>query len=196
MKYPLNLTFKIMALAPQITVTDASGMQVFYVRQKFLKLTEEVTIYADSSQTHPLYMIKADQVIDFGARYYITDANGSALGSVEQDGVKTIWKAHYQIRIGPTPALTIRENNPWIKVADLTLSLAPYIGPLLSGYLFHPSYRVATDSEQRIVTQLKKRPSLFQRRFVIDKVSELQPAEETVVLLSLLMMVLLEHRRG
>ena len=32
--YPLSLSFKLLALAPQITVTDSSGALLFYVKQK------------------------------------------------------------------------------------------------------------------------------------------------------------------
>ena len=40
MQYPLELSFKIIALAPQIYVKDARGQELLYVRQKLLKLKE------------------------------------------------------------------------------------------------------------------------------------------------------------
>jgi hypothetical protein len=55
MQFPLKLTFKILAVAPQITVTDASGQILFYVKQKLFKLKEAITVYSDSSQTRELY---------------------------------------------------------------------------------------------------------------------------------------------
>ena len=47
MNYPLDLSFKILAIAPQISVSDANGALVLYVKQKAFKLKEDVTIYAD-----------------------------------------------------------------------------------------------------------------------------------------------------
>ena len=38
MNYPLNLTFKIVALAPQLSITDTAGNLHFYVKQKLFKL--------------------------------------------------------------------------------------------------------------------------------------------------------------
>ena len=68
MHYPLNLSFKIMAFAPQISITDGSGQMIFYVKQKLFKLKESVTVFADAAQTQPLYHINADRMLDFGAR--------------------------------------------------------------------------------------------------------------------------------
>ena len=71
MQFPLSLSFKILALAPQVYVRDASGVVQMYVRQKLMKLKEAVTVFADESQTTPLYTINADRVIDWSARYNI-----------------------------------------------------------------------------------------------------------------------------
>ena len=38
MNYPLHLSFKILALARQLSMTDASGNRIFYVKQKVFKL--------------------------------------------------------------------------------------------------------------------------------------------------------------
>ena len=118
MQYPLELAFKILALTPQISVTDASGKLVFYVKLKMFKLKELVTIFSDEAQTIPLYYINADRVIDFSARYHFTDVNGTNLGSVKREGVRSLWKAHYNILAGDDIVMNIREENPWVKVAD------------------------------------------------------------------------------
>ena len=67
MKYPLELSFKIISLGPQLSVTDANGGLVFYVKQKLFKLKEEVTVFADVQQARPLYKINADRVLDISA---------------------------------------------------------------------------------------------------------------------------------
>ena len=38
MRFPLDLRFKIVAIAPQISVTDASGALLLYVKQKAFRL--------------------------------------------------------------------------------------------------------------------------------------------------------------
>jgi hypothetical protein len=194
MEYPLELSFKIMALAPQISVTDASGGLVFYVKQKLFKLKEEVTVFADAQQTRALYRIKADRMLDFSARYSFRDVNGINLGSVKREGMKSLWKAHYNISEDDAPAMTIREENPWVKVLDGLFSQIPIIG-MFSGYLLHPAFLVSR-TDGKVVMRLEKQPSFFESKFTIRKQVELDEGWETRVLLSLLMMILLERARG
>jgi len=44
--------------------------------------------------------------------------------------------------------------------------------------------------------RLKKEPAFFQGKFSIEKLAEMSEEEETQILLSLIMMVLLERQRG
>lgn len=194
MQYPLDLSFKIMALAPQISVTDASGGLVFYVKQKLFKLKEEITVFADAKQTQPLYKINADRVLDFSARYHFTDVNGAELGSVKREGMRSLWRAHYDIFEGDALVMTIREENPWVKVLDGLFGQIPFIG-MFSGYLFHPAFLVSR-SDGTVVMRLKKQPAFLESKFTIEKQAELDEGRETRVLLSLLMMLLLERSRG
>ena len=194
MDYPLTLTFKILAVSPQITVTDARGQVVLYVKQKAFKLKEEVTVFADAQQTQPLYKINADRVLDWSARYHFSDVNGLALGSVKREGAKSIWKAHYNILDGETPTLTIQEENPWVKVMDALFTQIPIVG-MFAGYVFHPAFLVSRP-DGTVVMRLEKQPSFFESTFILEKQAELSAQEETRVLLSLLMMTLLERARG
>ena len=195
MQYQLYLSFKVLTLVPQIYIKDATGMSILYVRQKLLKLKEEVTVYADPDQKNRLYKINADRVIDWSARYTFSDMNGVELGSVKRHGTRSLWKAHYDIYDGLDPKMTIREANPFIKVADVILGQIPILN-FFTGYLFHPTYNVMSNQDGRIVMRLKKRPSFFESKFIIEKDAGLEQREEEVVLLSLLMMLLLERKRG
>ncbi len=195
MRYPLTLSFKILAVAPQLAVTDADGDLVFYVRQKLFKLKESVTVFADREQTRPLYTINADRVLDVSARYHFADARSSApLGSVKRQGLKSLWKAHYDIYDGSAHVMTIQEENPWTRLLDGLFASLPLVGAL-SGYVFHPVYRVSR-RDGTVVMRMSKQPAFFEGRFRVDKLAELSAADETRVLLSLLMMILLERARG
>ena len=44
------MTFKILALAPQIQARDAGGALLCYVWQKLFRLKEAVTVYRDEAQ--------------------------------------------------------------------------------------------------------------------------------------------------
>lgn len=194
MHYPLELQFKLWALAPQLSVTDTQGNLVFYVKQKLFKLKEAVTVCADAQQTNPLYSIKADRIIDFSARYNFASSKGIPLGSVKRRGLKSLWKAQYDIFDGDTVIMTIREKNPWVKVMDGLFGEIPILG-IFSGYVFNPAFLV-TRADETVVMSLEKQPSFFSRTFTIKQLNQLSEQEEIRVLLSLLMMILLERTRG
>lgn len=194
MKYPLNLSFKLLAIAQQITGTDAAGQVVFYVKQKAFKLKEAVTVFADVEQTKPMYTIKADRVIDFSARYDFSDQNGRSLGAIKRKGMRSIWKAAYEVFDGDQVVFTITEENPWIKVADAVLSELPVVG-MLTGHFFHPAYLLQRP-DGKDVLRLQKQSAWFEGKFTIEKKGELSDDEETRAMLSLIMLLLLERSKG
>jgi hypothetical protein len=192
--YPLNLSFKILALAQQASLTDADGRLIFYVRQKFLRLVEAVTVFGDAEQTRPLYYINADRMLDISARYNITDVQGLSLGALKRHGLRSLWRSHYDILDGETPLMTITEENPWVKVLNGIFEEIPVVG-MLSGYVLHPAY-LASRTDGMAVMRLEKQPAFFEGKFIVENKMPLQEREETLVLLSLLMMILLERVRG
>lgn len=194
--YPLNLSFKLLALASQATVTDATGRTVLYTRQKLLKFKEHVEIWTDASQGTRLAEIKANKVIDWSARYFFSDAQGRPVGSVGRRGWRSMWKAHYEV-FNPEDERTdfsIHEENGWVKVLDSLLGEIPILG-MFTGFFFHPSY-LASRADGRAVMRLVKQPAFFEGRFSIEKPGDLSPREELNLILSFLMLILLERGRG
>jgi hypothetical protein len=193
MKYPLELKFK-WSFAPQIAVTDQAGQLQFFIRQKLFKLKEAIGVFADEKRTQLRYEIKADRIIDFSARYNFSDSSGRVFGAVKRRGWKSIWRARYDIFNGEDVVFTISEKNPWIKVLDSLFAEIPIAG-LFTGYVFNPTYLVARP-DGNVVMRLEKKPAFFSRIFIIKQVDQLAEQEETQVLLSMLMMLLLERHRG
>lgn len=194
MNYPLNMSFKVLAIARQISVTDAGGNLIFYVKQKAFKLKEAVTVFSDAAQSQPLYSINANKVLDFSARYTFADNSGRPLGSVRRKGMKSIWKAFYEVLDGENVVMTITEENAWTKVLDSLIGEIPVLG-MFTGYLFHPAYLVSRPNGA-VVMRLEKQPAFFEGKFLIQKQAEMNQHEEEQALLSLIMMILLERRRG
>ncbi len=196
LQYPLTLSFKILALASQATVTDAGGRTVLFTRQKLLKFKEHVEIWTDKSQSARLADIRANKVIDWSARYHFTDAAGAPVGSVGRRGWRSLWRAHYEV-FNPgdeAPDFSIQEENAWVKVLDGILSGIPIIG-MFSGYFLHPRY-IASRGDGSPVMWLTKQPAFWEGRFLIEKRSDLGAREEMNLILAFLMLVLLERKRG
>ncbi|GAA4311423.1 hypothetical protein [Nibribacter koreensis] len=195
LNFPLDFQFKISTLANDFTVKDATGQTVSYVKQKLFKFVEEVTVFKDESQAETLYNIKANQWIDFSAAYIFTDSYGQEIGRVARKGWASMWKAHYEVYDQyQRQDFTIREGNVWIRVGDALLGEIPLLG-IFTGYFFNPSYTV-TRPDGTLIATLKKQKSFFGRRFTVTKEAELEAGEQERIILSLMMMILLERRRG
>lgn len=194
MRFPLELRFKTFAVSPQISVMDSSGELVFYVRQQAFKLKEAITVYADAEQTRAAYTIAADRVIDLSAEYHVRDEAGTPLGFLKRQGMRSLWRTYYEVHRGGAPILIIREENPWVKVVDGLIGEIPVLG-MLTGYILHPAYRV-TRSDGEAVLRAVKQPALLEGRYTVEELGELPEPDAKLAVLSLLMMLLLERRRG
>lgn len=196
MNYPIELTFKLMALASQIRITDANGQMLGYVKQKMFKLKEDIRVFADEGQTNQLFGIKANKILDFSAKYNFTDRNGTVLGSIQRKGMRSIWKAHYEINDErDNVIMEIHEESAWVKVIDSLIGEIPVIG-MFTGYLFNPAYLISRTGGGAVVARLQKQPAFFEGKFQLTQQGQMNQTEETQVLLSVLTMTLLERGRG
>lgn len=197
MYYPLHFRFPIMSFSQEIYVTDAYSGAICFVRQHVLRLREKVEVFEDDTERSLLATIEADRVIGWSARYTFRAPDGRELGSVGRRGMKSMWKAHYDVFApgAPTPTFVIQETNPWAKMLDGLLSEIPFVG-MLTGLILHPSY-IATRGEAGAPTlRLTKHPSIFESRFALTQEGPADEGEQLALMLSFLMLNLLERERG
>ena len=195
MQFPLQLTFKVTTLSNDFVATDATGNTIAYVRQKMLRLLEEVQVFNNESRSELNYTIRANRWLDFNSTYTFTNRTGYEVGRIVRKGWASLWKAHYEIFDEKQQSdLIIREENPWAKIFDSMLGEIPLLG-ILSGYLFHPSYIVTRPNGTEVV-RLTKQPSFWGRKFNVDKLAIFESGEEERIVPGLMMMILLERQRG
>ncbi len=195
LQFPLNFRFKISTLANDFTATDANGKVVAYVKQKMFKLKEDIVIYADESQSKTNYRIKADRWLDFNAAYTFYDANENTIGKVVRKGWRSLWNTKYELIDQFEKAqYNIREEKAWVKVADGIFGEIPILG-MLTGYLFNPTYLLKNRKDE-VIVKLKKQPSFWGREFLVEKVGTIDNDDDDRIMLGLIMMILLERRRG
>jgi uncharacterized protein YxjI len=195
MNYPIDLTFKLLALASQIYIRDANGQLVGYVKQKLLKLKEDINVFADEGQTQHLFNIKADRILDFSANYRFTSSSGQPIGSIRRRGMRSIFKANYEIfDAAGNQVMSIHEENAWIKFGNALIGELPIVG-MFTGYFLNPAY-IVTRMDGSPVARLAKQPAFFEGKFQLNPTATLATEDETIVLLSVLTMTLLERMRG
>lgn len=194
LQYPLSLSFKIVSFGGRIYVSDASGAIILYVKQKHFKLKESIEVYSSDDESELLYHIKADRIIDWSAKYEFTTADGAVLGHIQRQGMKSLWKARYDIEREGQELAHIQELNGWVKVIDGLFGEIPILG-MFSGYLFHPAYAVTSPDGTEIM-RVEKQPAFFEGKFIVQQMQAIAPNDEMPLVLGIMMMALLERRRG
>jgi hypothetical protein len=201
-QYPLTFRFKLIALAPRIIVTDASGREILYIHQKTFALKEDIRIYRDQSKAEEVFHINAEKILDFNTRYNFYESRSEKhIGSVKARGWRSIWKATYHIEDqADIQTHYIQEDNPWVKVADTLISEIPFVS-MVTGYFLHPSYTAYRGTNVEDMSEpemtLKKEPAFFEGVYTLNLVDEqISSEEEMRLLLSFLLMVQFMRSRG
>ncbi len=196
--YPLTATFRLLALSPEIQVKNAQNEILLQVKQKLMTLREATTVFADEAKTQPVYQMKADRIMGFGATHHITRAaDGAAVGAVRADGLRSIWRARYTVLSAQnTEVFHIREENPWIKVLHEFADEIPFVGLFIAMYI-NPRY-LLTDPSGTVRYRITKRRSLVSRNFTLEEITPDADAglDERLVALSLIQVMMLERSRG
>jgi len=194
MKYPIELNFKLLTFGQRITATDADGNVIMFIKQKMLKLKEQVEVYNDADQTQLLFTMKADRVIDFSANYHFADAQGNDWGAVRRKGMRSLWSAHYEIMQDGEIDMQMSEESAFKKILEALLGEIPLIG-ILAIYLINPTYLVSRPDGTPLL-RLTKKPAFFEGKFVLEKLNDMPEDDEVRSLLAILMAALLERKRG
>lgn len=194
-QFPLKFEFKIGTLSNDFIVKDNNDKTLVYVRQKMFKLKEAIQVFSDESKKRVLFTINADRVIDFNASYGFKNETEEFVGHIGRKGMRSLWNAHYEIfDNNKNQEFIINEENPSAKFFDALLGEVPILG-MFTGYMFNPKYLVKR-ADGSAVVRLKKDPSFFGRKFTLEKIGDIAQEENERIILGLMMMSLLERRRG
>jgi len=189
LNYPLTLSFKLLALNPQVKVADAAGQTVLYVKEKAFSLKVNINVYADEAQQQQLYHIQADKVLGMNIPFSITTPVGVLVGKVQRPTMASMWKATYQISDATGQEIgVLHEENPWLKLLDSALSDIPFIHMFIN-----PGYLVELRGQPALY--LKKQPSMMDRSFRLEKRAELAEADERLLLAATLLAMMMERMR-
>lgn len=192
----LDISMKIIALAPQFYLYDKSGNQVGFIKQKLFKLKEVIQVFNNDSKTDITHTIGADRILDLSAGYTMTSTQYGVLGKTKRLGMKSLWRTEFHIydKDG-NHTHTIQLANPFAQFIESIISLIPIVGDLLnliSGYFLNPTYHI-TDNDDNIVAIMKKRPALFEGKYEIESQTQLDTKTQELLALSLLTVIIIQR---
>lgn len=192
---PMDISLKVVSLATQGYLYDASGDEVGYLKQRLFKLKEAIEIYDSSDKNYITHTIDASHILDIGSGYEIYSKRYGLLGKTKRMGLRSLWQTKYEIyNHNDEWIYTIELINPWAKVIEMELLRLPIIGGVLalfSGYFLNPTYH-SYDNDNKVVAAMKKLPAFWEGKYHIEKLDELDEMIEELIVLSFFVVVLIE----
>jgi uncharacterized protein YxjI len=108
---PIANEYRISLPAPG---SDEEGEPLLFVRQKKMKVREDIRFRLRPDDDAHLFMIKSKTVFEFRGRHEVLDADGAVIGLLEKDFTRSLLRSHWHVRdAGGTELLEAHESS-WI----------------------------------------------------------------------------------
>jgi uncharacterized protein YxjI len=110
-----------------------AGPPVAYVRQKKMKIKEEIRFFADEAETQELFQIKARTWLDTGgSKYDVIDADEGNIGLLEHVFGKSLFRSTWRISTPEGEEIAIaRERSQALAILRRVIDFVPDIGGLI-----------------------------------------------------------------
>ena len=92
---PIGNEYRISVPAPGST---EEGTPILFVKQKKLKVREDIRFRLSPDDDAHVFMIKAKTVFEFRGRHDVLDADGTAIGLLEKDFGRSLLRSHWRVR--------------------------------------------------------------------------------------------------
>lgn len=150
---------KITAFANQYKVYEAAtdgsrGSLIAFAHQKRLAFKEEVLVYTDESKTQTAFTIKAENVLDYHGRFFVTDANGQSLGAIRKDFKSSLLRSTWEISQNETMVCKVQEASKGLAIFRRVWGFIPYLGDFPFFLKYHFDF-LSPDMQQRYGTYTK-----------------------------------------
>lgn len=125
-------------------IYDGDGKLVLYIKQKAFKLREDIRGYADESMQEERLLIRARQIIDFGAAYDVVDSKrNEKIGTLRRKGFKSLVRDSWEFldRTDRPIAQLTEDSMTLALVRRFLLALVPQRFRVLAGDRTLASFR-------------------------------------------------------
>jgi uncharacterized protein YxjI len=136
-RYLVDQLFRPIANLYRVTPLAAgeapAGAPVAYVRQRKLKIKEEIRFFADEAETQELFQIKARTWIDTGgSKYDVVDAQEGNIGLLEHVFGKSLFRSTWRISTPAGDEIAIaHERSQPLAILRRVIDFVPDVGGLI-----------------------------------------------------------------
>ena len=141
--------------------TTEEGRPLLFVKQKRMKIREDIRFRLSPDEEAHLFMIKSQSVFEFRGRHNVLDPDGNVIGMLEKDFGKSLLRSHWYVRDAAGEVLFEAHEASWLialvrRFADFLGDIASLLTWLPFNFTFRRGEQVA-GSHQRVLGKLRDR---------------------------------------
>jgi len=172
---PIANEYRISAPLPGST---EEGRPLLYVKQKKMKIKEDIRFRVSPDVEEHLFMIKSKSVFEFRGRHEVLDDHDQVIGLLEKAFGKSLLRSHWYVRDPQGNALLEAHEASWIialvrRFADIGFDWAAILGWL-------PFNFVLRRGEEEIGTY-KRVLGKFRDRYVLELTPEAHDVDRRLI---------------
>ena len=158
---------------------DEEGTPLLFVKQKKMKIKEDIRFRLAPDDEAFLFMIKSKSVFEFRGRHEVLDEDGAVLGTLEKNFTKSLIRSHWHVRDPAGEELfEAHETSFLIAVVRRVADIGPDWLQLLQWLPFN--FTLRRDGEEagscrRVLGKLRD-------RYVVELAEPLQDADRRLVI--------------
>ncbi|HSB37718.1 MAG TPA: hypothetical protein VLD13_01420 [Gaiellaceae bacterium] len=114
----IQQVFKPIANEYRISVptpgSSDEGRPLLYVKQKKMKIKEDIRFRLSPDDDAHVFMIKSKSVFEFRGRHNVLDADGQVIGTLEKDFTRSLLRSHWHVRDPAGTELLEGHEASWV----------------------------------------------------------------------------------
>ena len=154
------------------------GPPLLYVKQKKMKIKEDIRFRVSPDDDLHLFMIKSKSVFEFRGRHEVLDSDGALIGLLEKDFRRSLLRSHWHVRDGSGAELLEAHEASW--VVALLRRFADF-GPDLFSLLEWLPFNFVLRRDGQQVGTYKRVLGKFRDRYVLELEPELADVDRRLI---------------
>jgi uncharacterized protein YxjI len=172
---PIANEYRISVPSPGST---DEGRPLLYVKQKKMKIKEDIRFRVSPGVEEHLFMIKSKSVFEFRGRHEVLDADGQVIGMLEKDFTRSLLRSHWHVRDASGTELLEAHESSWI--IALVRRFADF-GPDLASLLSWLPFNFVLKRGDQEVGRYKRVLGTFRDRYVLELTPEIRDVDRRLI---------------
>jgi len=182
-RFLVQQVFKPIANEYRISIPSQGSTEestaLLFVRQKKMKIKEDIRFRLDPDRQEHLFMIKSKSMFEFRGRHEVLGPNGQVMGLLEKDFTRSLLRSHWRVRDVDGNELFEAHEASWIiallrRIGD--------IGPDFVSLLAWLPFNFVLECEGQQVGTYKRVLGKLRDRYVLELDDAFGDADRRLVL--------------